>query len=83
MEGRYEELRRQALAGNGARSNLGLALFLRRGLVAWMQAWADCAPTRDPSVAGPSRGEPDLSADARGEMIRVWVDMALSARREE
>lgn len=82
MARHYEQLRRQALGQQGTSRNLGLALFLRRGMAAWMQAWVECAPARDLSGAGPSRGEPDLSADVRGELIRGWVDMALSARRE-
>ena len=38
---RYEELRRQALGRFGAQAQ-GLALFVRRGMCAWMQAWSQC-----------------------------------------
>ncbi len=37
----YEDLRRQALCGSGA--GPGLALFLRRGMKAWIGAWSDCS----------------------------------------
>jgi hypothetical protein len=48
---RYETLRRQALDGIGMQSQ-GMALFVRRGVVAWMQAWSQCAvPLASPASA--------------------------------
>lgn len=38
---RYEELRRLAL-GRSAAQPQGLALFMSRGMGAWMQAWSQC-----------------------------------------
>ena len=37
---RYEELRSQALGGSGR--ELGLALLLRQGMRAWVEAWSNC-----------------------------------------
>ena len=48
----YEQLRRDAIgrpAHGGA--GLGLALFLRRGMTAWMQAWSECAGNIEPEHA--------------------------------
>ena len=39
---RYEQLRRDAMAGPTWRRRLGPRLFLRRGMTAWMQAWSEC-----------------------------------------
>ena len=42
---RYEQLRcAGAWQRWPSRPRLGLALFLRRGMTAWMQAWSECAP---------------------------------------
>jgi hypothetical protein len=50
---RYEVLRRQALGGVGVQSQ-GMALFVRRGMVAWMQAWSQCAvPLASPAPVRP------------------------------
>jgi hypothetical protein len=57
---RYEALRRQALGGIGMQSQ-GMALFVRHGMVAWMQAWSQCAvPLASPAPA------PSPPADCQG-----------------
>ena len=43
---------------------LGLALFMRRGLTAWMQAWSECAPHGEPSP----RSQPDIDETIPGDM---------------
>lgn len=40
---RYEQLRRQALSGSVDGAALGWALFVRRGMAAWMRAWSKTA----------------------------------------
>lgn len=50
----YEQLRREATHHSDAVEGLGLALFLRRGMTAWMQAWSQCvdhAPAAHPRLA--------------------------------
>jgi hypothetical protein len=47
---RYEELRGQALGALAAKGNgLGLALFIRQGMPAWLDAWAE--HVREPDSA--------------------------------
>jgi hypothetical protein len=47
---RYEELRRQVLAGVPGHG-LGLALFLRGGMVAWLEAWSECTAVKPTAAA--------------------------------
>ncbi len=42
---RYEELRRIVLGADHQHPR-GLALFLRRGMYAWMEAWSRCAHSK-------------------------------------
>lgn len=76
---RYEDLRNWALGGpvalNPAR---GLALFLRRGLPAWMQIWAQHVPAR-PVVPPPVSTTPrePLPQGLGVEVARVLANMVL------
>jgi len=76
----YEELRRVATgrpsrAGHG----VGFALFLRRGMAAWIEASGAVAPPLPPPPRL-SQAERDrlLPTDVRGEVTMVLVAMALS-----
>ncbi len=75
---RYEELRAQVLDMKGGRG-LGLALFLGRGMAAWMEAWASCVPegqsTERPTPPASSGGS--LPEGLRGEVALVLAGMAL------
>ena len=76
---RYEELRRQVLAepeGGG----WGRALLLRRGLVAWMQAWPSDEEASKP--AEPSVGATTLPTGLCGEVTRVLVNIILDRSKE-
>jgi hypothetical protein len=68
---------------HGAHRELGFALFMRRGMAAWIDAWSQCAPR---SSAG-QRMEPDamtvLPAGLRNEVATVLVAMALGSSRPE
>jgi hypothetical protein len=47
----YEQLRRDARdVPARCREGLGLALFLRRGMAAWMQAWSPCTSCVTPQA---------------------------------
>jgi hypothetical protein len=82
MEEHYEELRHNALAGRREASNWGLALFCRRGMLAWMKAWLACAPVKDVPIRKKIEGRPDVPQDIRGNMIMLLVNMVLDGRKE-
>jgi hypothetical protein len=73
---RYEQLRRQALAGEPSGWRLGLALLERRGVAAWSRAWRGAAPAREPQPAGEPVAE--LPA-ASGELVGALARMALAS----
>ncbi len=60
---------------------LGLALFLRRGMTAWMQASSECADaeTETCSISG---GKETLPADMRAQLATLLAGMILSLRQE-
>ena len=82
---RYEQLRQQALDQGGGRPGWGLTLFLRRGLVAWMRAWAQ-TPSLEPRSEQVKREEPEekvhLSAELHDDVVSVWVNMVLHKQEE-
>lgn len=79
---RYEELRRQFLEHCGAQAQ-GLALFMRRGMRAWMHAWSQCAaPTsRLPPVSVTSSQE-TCPVQLHAQVAMLLADMVLLARQE-
>ncbi|HEV2224805.1 MAG TPA: hypothetical protein VGR84_17575 [Candidatus Acidoferrales bacterium] len=60
---------------------LGLALFLRRGMTAWMQAWSECAAveTETCSISG---GKETIPADMRSQLAALLASMILSLQQE-
>jgi hypothetical protein len=80
---RYEELRRQVLVepeGGG----WGRALLLRRGLVAWMEAWPsnEGASQEASKSSQPSVEAMTLPVGLCGEITRVLVNMILDQTKE-
>jgi hypothetical protein len=74
----YEVLREAVLAGRAG--GLGLALFLREGMAAWMRAWD--GPRPGARVAAPPRRGSDAPAGgAHGAIVSVLAEMALSTYR--
>jgi hypothetical protein len=75
----YEDLRSVALlrAGRSGRGS-GLALFLQRGMAAWITA---CAPLTHPLEASHRKPteEDRVPADLRTEVAMVLAEMALTA----
>jgi hypothetical protein len=78
---RYEDLRRHVIDRGGGH-RLGLALFHREGMKAWLDAWSSCT-TRD---ARPSRDAGDdadrvrpltLAGDV-GSVVRLVASMAMT-----
>jgi len=77
---RYEELRRQVLGRCGAHGH-GLALLMRRGMSAWMQAWSLCvagppAPTKAPD------DQETCPVELHREVATLLANMVLFARQE-
>jgi hypothetical protein len=77
----YEALRREALesAPFGPRGQ-GLALFLSRGLPAWLAALTALAPPGGPTPVAEARheGGPGLLPTARAELTAVLASMVLA-----
>lgn len=72
---RYEDLRQDVLdeAGGGG---AGLALFISRGMVAWMRAWASYVPARQGPPLQPVPRAP-VSNDLRAQVTQLLVAMVL------
>jgi hypothetical protein len=79
--GRYEELRRRVIdeAGRLPRGP-GVAIFVRQGLMAWMQAWPEEAGR---SISTPSTQEPArLPVGLYEDVTQLLVDMIFHHRQE-
>jgi hypothetical protein len=84
--GQYEALRREALevAPFGPRGH-GLALFLTRGMPAWLAALTALAPTRPVPCGddGPSQRRPPVLPASRAELTSLLAGMVLACAPEE
>jgi hypothetical protein len=78
---RYEELRRQALGHFGAQAQ-GLALFMRRGMSAWMQAWSQCVVAPPTSPAQPPQTQEICPVQLHSDVVTLLASMVLFARQE-
>jgi hypothetical protein len=79
---RYEQLRGDALnRGSDVSSGIGLAVFLRQGLTAWMRA---CGSVLTPSVNPVAQPAPvsSLPCDVRTETVLILAGMLLGNRLE-
>src|SRR6266849_4376686 len=79
----YEQLRRDATGRSAhAVQGLGLALFLRRGMTAWMQAWSQCtdcaAPNTHPRPATPAA----VPMDLRAQIATLLAGIILGLQQE-
>jgi hypothetical protein len=79
----YEQLRRDAMARStcGAQG-LGLALFLRRGMTAWMQAWSEYAGNVAPPTPVQPGADETISVDIRSQVTTLLASMILSLQQE-
>jgi hypothetical protein len=74
----YEALRRLALGQRGGDEGprLGLAILVRHGVAAWLDAWARCPRPAEPAAPStPPRGIPSF---IHTELAQLWAQMALS-----
>jgi hypothetical protein len=78
---RYEDLRRHVIDGAGGH-RLGLALFHREGMKAWLDAWSSCTtrdarPPRDAGDAAEPLGPLPLTGDV-ASVVRLVASMAMA-----
>ena len=93
---RYEDLRRLALDRHRAQAQ-GLALFIRRGMAGWLQAWSRCtgeplastAAAAAPAVpAVPATSAPATQAhdicpvQLQNDVAMLLASMVLATRQE-
>jgi hypothetical protein len=80
---RYQQLREQAL---GRASQIprgqGLALLMRSGMRAWMQAWAQCAVELPAAAAQPRLGGETFPLEIHQEVAMILAGMVLHRRHE-
>lgn len=81
----YEELRQEALYTSVkcyTRSQ-GLALFIRKGMAAWIEAWTNCTSSLLSVKKEEGRhSERNLPLDLHAEMAILLSNMALSVFKE-
>jgi hypothetical protein len=82
---RYEDLRCQVV-GHGAGHRLGLALFHREGMKAWLDAWStyttrDARPLREGSDNHDQVKPLRLTGDV-GDIVRLVASMAMATLQD-
>jgi hypothetical protein len=78
---RYEQLRCDALGMTAGRS-VGLALFLRQGMAAWVHAGSCCTPPPARDAVPPTANIPS-PADVRSQTAVILAGMILNCRPEK
>lgn len=76
---RYEELRLEAIGrGSFSGSGQGLALVVRKGLTAWMEAWSHCvSPSNIVSHRQDSAANVKPVMGIQTELVQLLATMAL------
>jgi hypothetical protein len=79
----YEELRQQVL-GRSSTSNWrpGLALLMRGGMKAWMEAWAPCCASAPVKAQDPQGCEAIIPLGMHHEVVMILAGMILYSRQE-
>ena len=81
----YEELRQEALYTSVKcyRRSQGLALFIRKGMVVWIQAWTNCTSSLLPVKKEEGNHlERNLPVNLHTEVAILLSNMALSVFKE-
>ena len=73
----YEDLRGQAVGAPGFHNGLGMVLFLRQGITAWMKARLQATSARAGSSCGRGDSDERIPLDLRGEAALILAGMAL------
>ncbi|UCF67420.1 MAG: hypothetical protein JSV80_16890 [Acidobacteriota bacterium] len=79
---RYERLRRCACEPHLGQERRGLALLLRHGMAAWIEAWLSCAVRDVPAIAAADADKPVLPDSVRSELIHVLAGMTWNRLQE-
>lgn len=79
---RYEALRAHVAQRRAAASREGLAVLLRQGVAAWMEAWSRLPAPPVPAVQTECQRLLPLPDDASAEVVRVLATMTLSHIQE-
>ena len=61
---------------------LGLALFLRGGMTAWMEAWPACAGNVEPEARFQAGANETIPVDLRSQLTTLLAGMILSLQQE-
>ncbi len=79
----YEQLRNDALSlPAGHAPTAGLALFLRKGMTAWMRAWSSCIPKPTAETVLLPGAAPACSVDVRAQIATIVAGMILGRQPE-
>ncbi|NOY60106.1 MAG: hypothetical protein GXO75_14420 [Calditrichaeota bacterium] len=75
---RYESLRSRVLEKDEdhGKGSLGLAMFLRQGMLSWISTWHKCIPVNF-STGKQTHPSPVLPFKVQSEMTRVLANMTL------
>jgi len=78
----YESMRSQVLKKEGVFSarSLGLALFIRQGMLAWIETCHKCIPVNSTLDKQPET--PVLPYETKSEMIKVMANITLFNLKE-
>ena len=79
----YEQLRKAALCPSASRSaGPGLALFVRRGMIAWMKAWVPCMSNTAAEVASLPVAVSMCPQDIRAQLAALVAGLILGQQLE-
>jgi hypothetical protein len=79
----YEQLRREATSRSEHGSEgLGLALFLRRGMTGWMQAWSQCTDHDAPNAHSQPAMTAAVPIDLRAQVATLLAGIILGLQQE-
>jgi len=78
----YEQLRKDALSPAARSPAPGLALFLQKGMIAWMRAWSTCTPNTVAEVISPAVAIPSSPQDIRAQLAVLLAGLILSQQVE-
>jgi hypothetical protein len=84
LNARYEDLRNDVLHAFpeiGEHSQV-LVLFLRQGMIGWLNAWSTCSPPHTVENKREEYAYQDLPVDLRAQVANVLTHMTLNFCRE-
>ncbi|MDL1985471.1 MAG: hypothetical protein LWX54_15045 [Deltaproteobacteria bacterium] len=84
LNARYEDLRNDVLHSfpEIGKQSQGLVLFLRQGMIGWLNAWTKCSPPRTVEDKKEEYAYQDLPVDLCAQVANVLTNMTLNFCRE-